>query len=109
MNDSILHLLSKYDKPIPRYTSYPTVPYWQKETLTVDRWKKAVTNRFEEEHGELCIYIHLPFCENLCTFCACNKRITRNHQVEKRYIAAVLREWNMYRDAMATAPIIREI
>ncbi len=106
---SILDLLSKYDKPLPRYTSYPTVPYWQPETIDGDRWKQSVLQTLARENGELCIYIHLPYCENLCTFCACNKRITKNHHVEARYIAAVLKEWSMYRNFMNTKPVIREI
>lgn len=109
MNSSILALLSKYDKPIPRYTSYPTVPYWEPSTINVDRWKKSVIETLNREKGELCIYIHLPYCENLCTFCACNKRITKNHSVEDRYIDAVLAEWKMYRSEMNSTPVIREI
>ncbi len=109
MNEDILPLLNKYDLPLPRYTSYPTVPYWEKETLTIEKWKQAVIDTFKKENGELCIYIHLPFCENLCTFCACNKRITINHKVEEPYLASVLKEWEMYRSLLPTKPIIREI
>lgn len=109
MNNSILALLSKYDKPIPRYTSYPTVPYWQPETIDAEKWKNSVLKTLESENGELCIYIHLPYCENLCTFCACNKRITKNHKVEDRYIEAVLHEWKMYLEMMGVKPVIREI
>jgi len=109
MDDSILQLLSKYDEPIPRYTSYPTVPYWEPDKITIEKWKKSVADTFEKENGELCLYIHLPFCENLCTFCACNKRITKNHQVEGRYLQAVLKEWQMYLDTMHSKPILREI
>eukprot|EP01136_Pigoraptor_vietnamica_P010201 Opistho-1_new@47579 len=109
MTTSILPLLQKYDLPTPRYTSYPTVPYWDFATLTEDSWKDTVVNTFREENGELCIYIHLPFCENMCTFCACNKRITVNHAVEDPYISSVLKEWAMYRSLLPTTPIIREI
>jgi oxygen-independent coproporphyrinogen-3 oxidase len=109
MNSSILPLLSKYDKPIPRYTSYPTVPYWKPETVNEEIWKNSVVNTLARENGELCVYIHLPYCENLCTFCACNKRITKNHKVEDRYIDAVLKEWKMYKELMDLKPIIREI
>lgn len=109
MKEDTLHLLNKYDMPIPRYTSYPTVPYWEPATLNKENWFESVVNTFEKENGELCIYIHLPYCENLCTFCACNKRITKNHQVEDRYIDAVLKEWKMYRDKFPFNPIIREI
>jgi len=68
-----------------------------------------VLDSFESENGELCIYIHLPFCENMCTFCACNKRITVNHAVEDPYIVTVLKEWKMYRDLLPKTPIIKEI
>jgi oxygen-independent coproporphyrinogen-3 oxidase len=109
MTTAILPLLQKYDLPTPRYTSYPTVPYWDFGTLTEASWKETVVNTFREENGELCIYIHLPFCENMCTFCACNKRITVNHAVEDPYISSVLKEWAMYRSLLPTTPVIREI
>lgn len=109
MSTTILSLLTKYDKPTPRYTSYPTVPYWEAETLTLELWKQSVRDTFVNENGELCIYAHLPFCENLCTFCACNKRITKNHSVEDKYIQTVLKEWKLYREILRTQPTIREI
>jgi oxygen-independent coproporphyrinogen-3 oxidase len=109
MEQDILSLLNKYDLPLPRYTSYPTVPYWEKETISIDRWKKAIVDTFKKENGELCIYIHLPFCENLCTFCACNKRITTNHKVEEPYLASVLKEWEIYRSILPSQPVIKEI
>lgn len=109
MNEDILPLLNKYDLPLPRYTSYPTVPYWEKESIDIEKWKKAVVETFKKENGELCIYIHLPFCENLCTFCACNKRITTNHKVEEPYLVTVLKEWEMYRAMLPSEPTIKEI
>lgn len=105
----ILSLLSRYDQPIPRYTSYPTVPYWNKEQPDADVWLSHLRSAFLEEHGEISLYIHLPFCENLCTFCACNKRITKNHGVEEGYIRALLAEWAMYRKELPGSPRIREI
>ena len=51
-------------------------------------------NSIEEEF--LGLYIHLPFCESLCTYCGCNKRITKNHKVEEPYIKALLTEWELY-------------
>src|ERR1035437_5003319 len=109
MDNSILSLLEKYDIPTPRYTSYPTVPYWDFLTINESKWKQSVIDTFNSENGELCIYIHLPFCENLCTFCACNKRITKNHSVEDPYIRSVLKEWQMYRALLPASPIIKEI
>lgn len=109
MEVSILDLLQKYDVPTPRYTSYPTVPYWDFSTIDAAKWKQTVLETFVAENGEVCIYIHLPFCENLCTFCACTKRITKNHSVEDPYIMAVLKEWEMYRSLLPSPPIIKEI
>jgi len=109
MDDNILSLLAKYDVATPRYTSYPTVPYWNFFALDDTTWKQSVIESFKLENGELCIYIHLPFCESLCTFCACNKRITKNHNVENSYIDAVLKEWQMYRKLLPGVPVIKEI
>lgn len=108
-HDELLELLRKYDVPAPRYTSYPTVPYWEPETLTTDKWISGIRQTYEDSNNELCLYIHLPYCENLCTFCACNKRITVNHKVEDPYIDAVLKEWQLYKDTLGKTPVIREI
>jgi len=109
MSADLITLLKKYDIPTPRYTSYPTVPFWNFNTLTVEDWKQSVIQTYEAERGEICLYIHLPFCEELCTFCACNKRITKNHGVETPYLESVLKEWNMYFSLFKSKPTIREI
>lgn len=103
-------LLKKYDLPVPRYTSYPTVPLWQPDTLGSDIWISEVNKAFASFNTkEVSIYIHLPFCEKLCTYCGCNKKITHNHKVEDPYIQAVLKEWNMYLNWLGDTPVITEI
>lgn len=102
-------LLQKYDVPLPRYTSYPTVPYWNIDSLSTRDWLKLVKQQFDAEAGEVAVYIHLPFCEELCTYCACNKRITKNHQVERPYLDAILKEWDMYVEVLGAPPVIREL
>ncbi len=103
-------LLSKYDRPVPRYTSYPTVPYW-KEGISKETWRHDVQQRFSTAHleGGIALYIHLPFCETLCTYCGCNKKITRRHSVEGPYIESLLREWSIYRSWATRKLLIREI
>lgn len=103
-------LIKKYNLPVPRYTSYPTVPFW-KDNFDVKQWQQNFTIRFEIENPTrgISIYIHLPFCESLCTYCGCNKKITTNHSVEETYLAAIEKEWKLYRDLMAQTPVIREI
>ena len=78
------HLIRKYNVPGPRYTSYPTVPYWKSDTFDTDKWLASVATAFTESNDEegISIYIHLPFCESLCTFCGCHKHITKRHSVE---------------------------
>jgi oxygen-independent coproporphyrinogen-3 oxidase len=103
-------LLNKYNVPVPRYTSYPTVPFW-KDELDAKKWKEVFRKQFSENNSQdgISLYLHLPFCESLCTYCGCNKKITTNHSVEAEYLAAILKEWKIYRQLMAEPPIIREI
>lgn len=98
-------LLQKYNVPTPRYTSYPTVPHWEgnlTESCWIDLVKKSY-GEFGQEQG-ISLYIHLPYCENLCTYCGCNKRITKNHAVELPYIESVLKEWQHYLDILPQKP-----
>jgi oxygen-independent coproporphyrinogen-3 oxidase len=103
-------LVRKYNLPLPRYTSYPTVPYW-KEVLETEQWRASFTSRFAEENhvNGISLYIHLPFCETLCTYCGCNKRITTNHSVEEEYLQAIEKEWLLYRKLMKQTPVIRAL
>jgi oxygen-independent coproporphyrinogen-3 oxidase len=104
-------LIQKYNIPGPRYTSYPTVPYWDEDSFSVEQWKKTLMKSFEESNDKegISLYIHLPFCENLCTFCACHKRITKQHSVEAPYIETVLKEWKMYVDFLGKKIKIKEL
>ncbi len=104
-------LIDKYSVAAPRYTSYPTVPYWDTAGFNELRWKNAVRQTFQASNGAegISLYIHLPFCESLCTYCGCNTRITKNHGVELPYIEALLKEWQMYSDLFQERPLIREI
>ncbi len=105
------HLIRKYNIPGPRYTSYPTVPYWDSNSFSPDLWLQSFIQSFEESNDKdgISLYIHLPFCESLCTFCACHKRITKQHSVERPYIEAVLKEWRMYVDLLGKKPVITEL
>jgi oxygen-independent coproporphyrinogen-3 oxidase len=105
------YLTEKYNTPVPRYTSYPTMPYWDTANFTVSNWEDNIQKAFTDANnaGGISLYIHLPFCEDLCTYCGCNTRITKNHGVEVPYIAAVLKEWEMYEVMFSAKPIIREV
>lgn len=106
-----ISLVQKYNVPGPRYTSYPTVPYWNMDTFSLKSWRTSVAQSFAESNSNegISLYIHLPFCESLCTFCGCNKRITKRHEVELPYIDAILKEWELYCELFENKPIIKEL
>lgn len=104
-------LIDKYNIPGPRYTSYPTVPFWDDASFTSELWQQSVIKTFNETNDSegISIYIHLPFCEQLCTFCACHKRITKQHSVETPYLESVLKEWDLYVKLFGRTPKIKEL
>jgi len=102
-------LVAKYDVAGPRYTSYPTVPYWE-ITPTESQWLERVGRALAGSDQGAAIYIHVPFCRQLCTFCGCNTRITRTHAIILPYVQALLAEYAMYRDRLGVArPLVGEI
>lgn len=93
-------LIAKYDKPAPRYTSYPTVPYWDDAPTTTD-WGSSLNRALIDPQSPWSMYIHIPFCESLCSYCACNTTITRKHdRYEDPYVDCVLKEWESYQKAV---------
>lgn len=93
--------IQTFNQAVPRYTSYPTVPAWNTADFDLATAHQRLVQAVEKE-GHLFLYIHLPFCESLCTYCGCTKRITKNHNTERPYIQAVLKEWEMYRALLPT-------
>ena len=82
--------LARYNRPGPRYTSYPTAPVWN------DSFGPSDLDRVHEE-AERCrtpvsLYMHIPFCESLCLFCACNVIIQKNHEVAPPYLETLKKE-----------------
>jgi oxygen-independent coproporphyrinogen III oxidase len=82
--------LEKYNRPGPRYTSYPTAPVWQDNFGPDDLEQYYATA--EAAHSPVSLYTHLPFCDSLCLFCACNVVITKDHSVAPPYIQILERE-----------------
>ncbi|MBL6657111.1 MAG: oxygen-independent coproporphyrinogen III oxidase [Flavobacteriales bacterium] len=107
-----MSLVKKYNVAGPRYTSYPTVPYWDTEKFRVKAWKKSLIKSIDESNEEqgISLYIHLPFCEQMCTFCGCHKHITQRHDdVETPYIHALLKEWKIYLSFFKETPQLKEL
>ncbi len=104
-----MDLVTKYNIQAPRYTSYPTVPYWD-NNMSESLWIQHVKHAFIKHNDDgISLYIHLPFCESLCTYCACNTRITVNHKVELPYIETLIKEWHLYLNQFSDKPLIKEI
>jgi oxygen-independent coproporphyrinogen III oxidase len=82
--------LEKYNRPGPRYTSYPTAPVWTEDFGPTDL--EEYYARAETRATPVSLYMHLPFCESLCLFCACNVSIQRDKRVTIPYLAALKKE-----------------
>lgn len=84
-------LLKKYDRPGPRYTSYPTVPVWSDQIGATD-YAKALQAAASRTSEPLAVYCHIPFCARRCYYCGCNTVITRNAQRVEDYVQTLLTE-----------------
>ncbi len=98
-------LLKKYDVPVPRYTSYPTVPYWT-ESPSREEWVADLRRHSQTSSVKASLYVHVPFCETLCTFCGCNTVITKSHDREPAYLTSLKAELNLY---LQKVPELREV
>jgi oxygen-independent coproporphyrinogen-3 oxidase len=82
--------LARYNRPGPRYTSYPTAPVWQ-DNIGPDDLDHFFAQA-EAANSPVSLYMHLPFCESLCLFCACNVVITKDHSATPPYLATLKKE-----------------
>lgn len=82
-------LLRRYAAPVPRYTSYPTAPHFSPsvDAATYGRWLDEMENDLP-----LSLYVHIPFCNELCWYCGCSTKITRQREPIARYLSALSRE-----------------
>jgi oxygen-independent coproporphyrinogen III oxidase len=91
-------LLRRYDVPGPRYTSYPTADRFV-EAFTAQDYTQALSARREGPAAlalPLSLYVHIPFCESLCYYCACNKIITKQHNRAETYLRYLAREMELH-------------
>ena len=90
INDVTPEMIQRYNRPGPRYTSYPTVPVWEKGQFHEDYVQCLQKESLKER--PISLYVHLPFCRQLCTFCGCNKFITGNRKITEDYLSALDKE-----------------
>lgn len=101
LTDELLH---RMDRPGPRYTSYPTADRFV-EAFTAEHFLQALAQRHDMggvggAGAPLSLYIHVPFCESVCYYCACNKIVTRDHGRAAAYLDALEHEMALAADAL---------
>jgi oxygen-independent coproporphyrinogen III oxidase len=84
-------LLQRYDRPGPRYTSYPTAPVW-KDTFGPSDYAERLAAAGARADAPLSLYMHLPYCQSMCWYCACSVVITQDEQKGRDYVDDVLAE-----------------
>lgn len=100
-------LIRKYNKPGPRYTSYPPVPFWN-QAPSEDLWISHVKRNYDASKG-FDLYVHVPYCESLCYYCGCNRTITKDHANEDRYLGHIMKEWDMYCERLKFSPKVHSL
>lgn len=101
-------LLEKYDKPGPRYTSYPTAPNWR-PTFGDAEYRAALARASERVDEPLSLYFHLPFCWQRCLFCGCNVVISKKHDVSDTYLEYLYREMAMGAEALGGRKQVKQM
>ena len=100
-------LLEKYSKPGPRYTSYPTAPYFT-EAFGEREWREEIARTQSGGRG-LSLYAHIPFCDTLCYYCGCNMVATHDYTKATRYLDVLLREIDAVSGLIATGRQVAQL
>lgn len=102
-------LIRKYDGLGPRYTSYPTADRFTEE-FTAEHLANALLGRFAEQPPQpLSLYVHVPFCNTICYYCACNKVVTKNHKRSAKYIDYVGKEVGIMSGMVSAASPVKQL
>ena len=90
-------LLRRFDVPGPRYTSYPTADRFVEAFGPGDYGLALAQRRLHANLVQpLSVYVHIPFCESLCYYCACNKIVTKHHELGSQYLDYLARELDLH-------------
>jgi oxygen-independent coproporphyrinogen-3 oxidase len=106
MTSTTLELLQKYSVPGPRYTSYPTAPYFHTDFGETD-WAEALAAPAPDRG--LSLYAHIPFCDSLCYYCGCNMVATHDYSKTQPYLAMLDREMARTAELVDTKRVVRQL
>lgn len=98
-------LIAKYDRPVPRYTSFPTAVQFTHE-ISQETYRGLLSQLDKDE--KVSLYLHIPFCHSLCHYCGCHTKITATYQPVGEYIRTLLEEvrlWGYHRLLLLTARV----
>lgn len=90
-----LDLIRRYDRPGPRYTSYPTAPRFT-PSFAAEDWERHLRRENRAGDSPLSLYFHVPFCDTLCWFCGCTMMVQRRREPIARYVSALQKELRLY-------------
>ncbi|MET0279617.1 MAG: oxygen-independent coproporphyrinogen III oxidase [Steroidobacteraceae bacterium] len=97
-------LLARHSAPSARYTSYPTVMHWG-AAPAAQQWLAWLDAALTPPQARAGLYVHIPFCQALCSFCGCNMRLVRNHALAAPYVETLLHEFALYRAGLSTTDL----
>ena len=106
-----LGLLQKFDVAGPRYTSYPTADRFV-EAFGDEEYKRTLAQRFNDDGARpqpLSLYVHIPFCDSLCYYCACNKVITKHHSRSAEYLRYLALELALHTDLIGKGRVVSQL
>ncbi|MFZ8933204.1 MAG: coproporphyrinogen-III oxidase family protein [Bacteriovoracaceae bacterium] len=97
---SLSHLMEVFPSPGKRYTLSPTPSKWRQRDILIQNWFDHLNDQAPWD-----LYIHIPFCKSICTFCGCNVKITEGHDQEGIYIDKIIQEWSFYKKEFPQAKV----
>lgn len=102
-------LLKKFDVPAPRYTSYPTADRFHGR-ITPEDYQAALARREKAaKPAKLSLYCHIPFCNDVCFYCGCNKIVTRDHSRSAAYIKTLLKEADLAKEHLTGIKTLEQL
>ncbi len=104
-----ISLLKRYDRPGPRYTSYPTAPLFHKNFTFQDFEEELRQTNPPETREPLSLYFHLPFCDTLCYFCGCNMIVTKDRKKIADYLSVLKKEIDLYSRLLNPQRSVRQL
>lgn len=103
-----IDLIEKYNVPVPRYTSYPPANFFD-ESFGTQEYLKAVEESNREKPENISLYIHVPFCTQLCFYCGCNTHVSRDKTLMRNYVDALKKEIRIIRPLLDKSRKVSQI